>query len=187
MKKNETIEKLFENLKGEFDIASPQEGHKARFIQRLDEIEHKGGHANQQSTPWQKFLAIAASLILCSSIFMIIPKEPEVLDLANVSPQLSETQDFFTATIENELRKLNKEKSPFTEAIILDAMEEIKSLEQDYENLKISLSESGEDQRVIYAMISNFQSRIDILNTVLEEIETIKQLKTNTNVTKNTL
>ena len=48
---------------------------------------------------------------------------------------------------------------------------------------KIDLTESGKDQRVIYAMISNFQSRIDILTTVLEQIEDVKQLKTNTNQT----
>jgi len=36
-------------------------------------------------------------------------------------------------------------------------------------------------------MISNFQSRIDILNTVLEQIEIIKELKINTDEPKNTI
>ena len=36
-------------------------------------------------------------------------------------------------------------------------------------------------------MITNFQNRIDILNTVLEQIETIKELKINTNEPKNTI
>ena len=96
---------------------------------------------------------------------------------------MSETQDFFTATIENELKKLNKERSPLTEQIITDALEQIQLLQKDYQKLKRDLTKSGGDQRVIYAMINNFQNRIDILNIVLEEIDTIKNLKTNTNET----
>ena len=60
-------------------------------------------------------------------------------------------------------------------------------MEQDYQKLKTDLTDSGNDQRVIYAMISNFQNRIGILNTVLEQIEDVKQLKTNTNETKYTI
>jgi hypothetical protein len=36
-------------------------------------------------------------------------------------------------------------------------------------------------------MISNFQTRIDILQTVLTSIEHIKELKTKTNENKNTI
>ena len=118
---------------------------------------------------------------------MTLQNQPEALDLASVSPELSETQDFFTVTIENELKKLNEERSPLTEQIINDALIQIQILEKDYQNLKTDLIESGQDQRVIYAMISNFQNRIDILNTVLEQIEDVKQLKNNTNEPKNTI
>lgn len=83
--------------------------------------------------------------------------------------------------------KLNNERSPLTEQIITDAIEQIQLLENDYQKLKTDLTESGNDQRVINAMISNFQSRIEILNTVLEQIETIKELKFNTNEPKNTI
>ena len=89
--------------------------------------------------------------------------------------------------IENELKKLNNERSPLTEQIITDALEQVQLLENDYQNLKTDLTESGSDQRVIYAMITNFQSRIDILNTVLEQIEIIKELKINTDEPKNTI
>jgi len=100
---------------------------------------------------------------------------------------MSETQDFFTATIQAELRKINQEKSPVTEKLIEDALNSIESLEKEYENLKISLTDNGNDQRIIYAMINNFQSRIDILNNVLEEIENLKQLNISTDENTNTI
>ncbi|WP_458626949.1 hypothetical protein [Winogradskyella sp. PC D3.3] len=117
--------------------------------------------------------------MICLGLFTTLQQQPEYLDLASVSPEMSETQDFFTVTIENELKKLNKERSPLTEQIINDALVQIQLLETDYKKLKTDLTESGKNQRVIYAMISNFQTRIDILNTVLEQIEIVKQFKSN--------
>ena len=184
----DTIDDIFDNLKGEFDINVPNKGHEARFLDKLKANSIALNDSKKSSGfNWKPFLAIAASLVLCFSVFMTLQNEPGTLDLASVSPELSETQDFFTSTIENELKKLNDERSPLTESIITDALKQIQILETNYQNLKTDLTESGNDQRVIYAMITNFQNRIDILNTVLEQIETIKELKFNTNEPKNTI
>ncbi|WP_296383385.1 hypothetical protein [Winogradskyella sp.] len=184
----DTIDELFDNLKDEFDIKEPNQGHELRFLDKLKTNDMVSNDSKKSSGfNWKPFLAIAASLVICLSVFTTLQNDTETLDLASVSPELSETQDFFTATIENELKKLNKERSPLTEAIITDALKHIQVLETDYQNLKTDLTESGNDQRVIYAMITNFQNRIDILTTVLEQIEDIKQLKINTNEPKNTI
>ena len=184
----DTIDKLFDNLKGEFDIRKPNQGHELRFLDKLKGNDMVSNASKKSSGfNWKPFLAIAASLVLCFSVFMTLQNESEALDLASVSPELSKTQDFFTATIENELKRLNNKRSPLTERIIADALKQIQILETNYQNLKTDLIESGNDQRVIYAMITNFQNRIDILNTVLEQIETTKGLKIKTNETKNTI
>lgn len=186
--KKDTIDELFDNLKGEFDINTPNEGHIGRFMEKLQTNDISSVETKRVSKfNWKPYLAIAASLVICFSVFTTVNNEPEDLDLASVSPEMSETQDFFTATIDAELKKLNKERSPLTEQIITDALNRIELLEKEYKNLKIDLTESNNDQRVIYAMISNFQNRIDVLNTVLEQIETIKQLKTNSDEPKNTI
>ena len=184
----DTIDDLFNDLKGELDVNQPRKDHELRFLDKLKANTIASNQSDKKSGfNWKPFLAIAASLVICFSVFTTTQGESETLDLASVSPELSETQDFFTATIENELKKLNKERSPLTEQIITDALAQIQSLEADYKHLKTDLTESGNDQRVIYAMIANFQSRIDILNTVLEQIETIKELKINTDEPKNTI
>lgn len=184
----DTIDELFDNLKDEFDINEPNKDHELRFLDKLKANDLASAEVKKSSRfNWKPFLAIAASLLICLSVFMTTQNQPEALDLASVSPELSETQDFFTATIENELKKLNKERSPLTEQIITDALEQIQLLENDYQNLKTDLTEIGNDKRIIYAMIANFQNRIDILNTVLGQIETIKELKININEPKNTI
>ena len=51
----------------------------------------------------------------------------------------------------------------------------------------MDLNESGDDHRVIYAMISNFQNRINILQNTINQIKIIKQLKNQSNETISTI
>lgn len=66
-------------------------------------------------------------------------------------------------------------------------MRRLEALEIEYEALKKDLSKSGDDNRVIFAMISNFQNRIHLLQNTLEHIQNIKQLKHLDNETYTTL
>ncbi|WP_178985696.1 hypothetical protein [Winogradskyella helgolandensis] len=180
--KKDNLESLFDNLKDQFDVETPQNNHEQRFLEKLKANDTTSTEIKKQSGfNWKPYLAIAATIVICFGLFTTLQQQPEEFDLASVSPKMSETQNFFTVTIENELKKLNKERSPLTEQIISDALIQIQLLETDYQKLKTDLTESGKNQRVIYAMISNFQTRIDILNTVLEQIETVKQFKSNSN------
>lgn len=173
--KNDPINQLFENLKGEFDVEVPNLGHQERFLSKLNTKDSKVADASNISFKyWKPFLAVAATLVICFSLITLFNQQPVINDLASVSPEMSKTQDFFTSTIENELVKLNNERSPETKVLIDDALAQMKILEKDYESLKKDLTESGDDKRVIYAMISNFQNRIDVLQNVMERIEEVK-------------
>lgn len=180
--KKDNVYTLFENLKNEFDVENPNDGHELRFLSKLNGGEAKVAEFKfSKSSFWKPFLAVAASVILCVSILTVIQQQTKVNDLASISPELSKTQEFFTTAIAQELSVLNNERSPKTEAIINDALAQINILEQEYEGLKIDLTESGDDKRVIYAMISNFQNRINLLQNVLKQIEEVKQLNKNYN------
>ena len=52
----------------------------------------------------------------------------------------------------------------------------LSALIDHYDQLKSDLANSGQDKRVVYAMINNFQNRIDLLQQVLEHIDAIKNL-----------
>jgi hypothetical protein len=114
-------------------------------------------------------------------------QDNELNDLASISPELSQTQSFFTTAIAQELATLEAQRSPETEAIIYDVERKLKVLEEDYKTLKVDLTESGNDKRVVYAMIANFQNRIDLLQTVLEHIEDTKKIKQNQNENNTTI
>ncbi|MEO6348452.1 MAG: hypothetical protein ABIO60_11150 [Aquaticitalea sp.] len=179
--KKDTLSQLFENLKDGFDVEVPNTGHQNRFLSKLNSSESKVFKTRSKTFKlWKPLMAVAATLILCFSLMTLLNHQPEIKGLASVSPEMSKTQDFFTSTIENELNKLNKERTPETKALIEDAMKQLQLLETNYESLKKDLTESGDDKRVIYAMISNFQNRIDVLQNVMDRIADVKHLKQTT-------
>ncbi len=179
--KKDSIDQLFENLRDNFDVEMPHGGHQDRFISKL-KVASEFSIEDTSRTPvfWKPFLAIAATIVLCLGLFITLYQPTATSGLASVSPEMSTTQDFFTSTIEKELTQLNKQRTPETKLLIDDALKQMKILETDYESLKNDLSESGDDQRVIFAMISNFQMRIDVLQNVMERIHQKKQLKQTT-------
>lgn len=183
----DNIDKLFKRLEADFDHEVPSANHELRFLEKLEASKTAHKTVFYKKPVYRIAMGIAASILLMISVFTITQTTPESRDLASVSPELAQTQNFFTLTINEELKKLNQAKTPETEALIQDALKQMEILETDYESLKTDLIESGDDKRVIYAMISNFQNRIDILKTVLEQIESIKLLKNNSNENSITL
>ena len=51
----------------------------------------------------------------------------------------------------------------------------IESLEKDYDNLKLEIKKNGENKQIVFALITNMQTRIDFLKSVLSQIETLKK------------
>jgi hypothetical protein len=176
----DNLENLFENLKNEFDIEAPKTGHEHRFLTKIKRNQSTIVKLNSSKSGfWKPLIAIAASLVLCLSIISIVQQKQEIKDLASVSPELSKTQDFFTTTINKELETINSKRSAETDIIIKDALKRVNELDKEYESLKIDLTESGDDKRVIFAMITNFQNRIELLQNVLKLIEEVEHLNQN--------
>ncbi|MGW1456340.1 DUF4179 domain-containing protein [Salegentibacter agarivorans] len=179
--KKDNINELFKEL--DFDNKEPASGHKARFLRKLEEQNGKtnnSGSRPHKRSIWAPMLSVAAILAIAFMVFAGFFNENTRRnsgELASVSPEMKETQQFYTQLIKTELATLETENTPETEAIVNDALTQLEKLETEYEKLKKDLQNSGKDKRVIYAMISNFQQRINLLNEVLEQIENIKTLK----------
>ena len=171
----DNLEILFKDLENEFDIENPKLGHQQRFLDKLNTNKNEFQLVNNKRPFWKPLIGIAASLLLLSFVFITTQQNSQLRDLASISPEMAETQDFYTTTITSELERLEQEISPEYQDLVVDAMFQIKILEENYELLKADLNDSGDDKRVIYAMISNFQSRIELLQNVLEQIDNIKQ------------
>lgn len=175
--KNDNLEELFKTL--DFDVAEPNENHGQRFESKLKQRAKRKTRSSGVISLWLPGLAIATSFLTAFLLFEGVFAAPfsQKQELASVSSEMETTQNFYASVIETELYKLKQQKSPETEKIVKDALDQLEILETDYEKLKTDLATSGQDQRVIYAMISNFQQRIALLNQVLERTKNINELK----------
>lgn len=181
----DNLKDIFKDLN--FDIEEPNLGHKDRFVEKLDNgVDTKAVHKSNFKALWTPILSIAATLLLAFLLFGNILNAPLIGksgDLASISPEMKQTKEFYSSLINQELNNLKAEKTPQTEAIVADALSQLEKLENEYNKLKKDLVKSGNDKRVIYAMITNFQQRIDLLKSVLDQINNIKTLNTQTDET----
>lgn len=167
------LEKYFTNNRHGFDLDEPSFGHLNRFEQKLKNAR-KSKVRNIQK--WS-FLSAAASILLLIGFGIGFNFSENNLELSDVSPKMEETQNYFAAVIVQELEKVTAQKTSYNQHVISDALEQLKILEDNYTKLTYELYESHKDQRIIFAMISNFQQRIQLLETLLYQLENINQLK----------
>ncbi len=169
-----------EELKSQFDIAEPNVGH-------FDRFEAKLNTANQDIKPTRNrlfyYIAVAASIVFFFGIWIGSSMQSKGMDLSEVSSEMEETQSYFVSIINNELQIVESKRNPINESIINDAINQIRKLESQYLTLTLELKESAEDKRIIYAMIANFQQRIEVLQNLLIQIENVQQLKHQKNET----
>ncbi len=176
MKKNE-LEELFRKLENDFDFEEPRAGHQERFLDKLNHT--KGVVTLTKKQNWWKPLSIAASIALIAFLgWQVIDFEPTIKEqVVKIAPEVSETEFYFASLIEQQVQLLKKEKSPETAKLVDDTLEQLGKLEADYKALEQDLINGGNSKLLLNAMITNFQTRIDLLQEVLDNIETIKNLK----------
>jgi len=169
------IDELFNNLKGAFDTEEPDKGHQARFLNRLQ----LGEQNSNKNTSRFRLLSIAASLalLIALGIGFYTSSASKTNQVANISPEVANTEYYFASLIEEQVKLLQGESTPETKQMIEDTMNQLQRLEVDYKNLEKNLIDGGNSKMLLSAMITNFQTRIDLLQEVLNKVETIKNLK----------
>jgi len=159
-----------------YDIKEPSIGHFERFQAKLAQQEKP-----KKQYHWYKYIAIAASFVLLFSFGFSKFHQSKSYDLADISPKMEETQDYFNAVIHQELEKISKEKNEDNKQIIEDALLQLKNLETDYNQQKKALKTNTKNKNVIYSMINNYQQRIEVLQNLLQELNKFDHLKNNYN------
>ncbi|MGS2741188.1 hypothetical protein [Sinomicrobium sp. M5D2P17] len=184
--KKDNIDKLFGQLQGEFDIETPAAGHQKRFLEKLARQNEVPERKTRSGKLW-KNLSIAASVALLLGVGWIFYNQPQpspdpVVETEEqvAYPELEKTRYYFSSLIENELKKIKDEAdTEDTKIIVNDAIVQLEQIESDYEKLEAELQKNGYSKQLLNAMITNFQTRITLLQNVTEQIEDTKQLKRN--------
>ncbi len=174
----EKLEKLFDTLQGSFDTEAPKTGHELRFLGKLNASKSLASQEKKKKLGW-KPLAVAASIALLCVVAVGLYISQPTLDqkVAHISPEVSRTSFYFAGLIKEQVNALENESNPQTRRIIDDTMVQLKKLETDYARLEQDLIKGGNGKLLLSAMITNFRTRIDLLQAVLDKIESLKNLK----------
>lgn len=167
------LEQRILELQEEFDFAEPNVGHFERFQAKL-----KKEKKTKSKTSWL-WLSVAAMVLLAFGFMLGNLNTQKGIQLADVSPKMQETQNFYLASIQQEIELVKAKQTPENQKIIEDSFAQLTILEEKYEVLTLELKESNEDKRVIFAMISNFQTRIEVLQNLLLQLEEFQSFEQN--------
>lgn len=171
-KKNDELDQLFNKFENQWDINEMDPDHQVDFLNKLNKkTSRKKNYAG-----W----AIAACIALLLSISVLYNHNEKPKEFKFASKETKRTDSIFSILIENELVKLKEKSSPENEQIVNDALKQMKIFDADYEKIIKEVQKNGENKQIIYAMISNLQTRISFLQTVLQRIEENENLKNTT-------
>ena len=171
-KENDNLDELFNKFENQWDVQEMNSDHQVDFLNILNKKQPK------RKNYWF-VTAIAASIVLMLGISLFYNNEkPKEFKFA--SKETQRTDSIFSILIDNELVKLKEKSSPENEQIINDALKQMKVFDADYQKIINELQKNGENKQIIYAMISNLQTRISFLQTVLKRIEENENLKNTT-------
>ncbi|MGI9550588.1 MAG: DUF4179 domain-containing protein [Aurantibacter sp.] len=175
--KDENLENIFKKLEGNFDTEEPRQGHELRFMEKLNR-ESKVVDLHRKKTSWWKPLSIAASVVvlIAAGIGLFNNTLTTEEQVAEISPEVANTQFYFASLIEEQVKQMENESTPETQKIISDTMEQLKRLETNYKSMENDLLNGGNSKLILSAMITNFQTRIGLLEEVMNKIESIKTL-----------
>lgn len=172
---NDELDDFFKNI--DFDIDEPNEGHEIRFLNKLEQTNSK-----KKKTSW-KWMSIAASFVLMIGFYLGNNYQNKNNGLASISPKVAEAESFFVTTINQELKEIEKFRTIETESIIEDALDQIEDLEDNFKTLKDEIIEkNGNELHSIQNMIFNYQKRLEILEKLLIQLNSLNNPDTfNTN------
>lgn len=184
MKSN--IEKIITENRESFNDAEPLEGHFERFGAKLDKEFGRNKKLNLRIV-WQVAAAVAfIFLAINQAIVLFAPKQTKEISLATVSPEYQEMENYYVTSINTSLTNwdaLQKEgRLSSEEKTLLD--QELKAFEITFKGLQKELEANPNDDRVINAMIEFYQSKLAVINIIMNNLKEVKQLKNTNHETK---
>ena len=162
-----------------FNNAEPKKGHFDRFEAKLDKEFGRKKKFNLKIV-WQVAAAVAFTfLAINQALLLFTPKEQEKLPLASVSPEYGEIETYYVSAINTSLTNWNtfqKEGILTAEEKLLFA-EEMKEFDTTFKNLQEELKANPNDERVINAMIEFYQSKLNVITIIIDNMKKVKQIK----------
>lgn len=161
-----SIEDIIKNNRSSFFDEDPPSGHMERFHNKLS------------GNRWlSTLMKIAATVILLLSIALALYYQDvdNKLTLESISAELAEIENYYQSVIN---KKLNQLEKILNDEQYQTVQLELQAMDKNYLYLQEDLKLNPNDQRIIHAMINNFQLKIELLQQVMDQVKINKNINT---------
>jgi hypothetical protein len=170
------IEDIIRSNKDYFDEAEPSQGHLERFNRKL-EIRFGAKTIKRSIVPYLLRAAVVTLLLTLSSLWTwdhFIRSDRNRMTLGDVSPEYKEVENYYVHEVnlmENEIGNIDLKNNPEQKQILF---KEMKSMDSVYVQLQKELKANPDDERIINAMIEHYQTKVDVMNYILNQFKAIR-------------
>jgi hypothetical protein len=170
------IEDIIRENKGHFNGNEPIDGHLERFNWKLEKRLHN--QATRRSiVPYLLKAAVVTVLVTLSSLWtwdQFIRTDKGGMALGDVSTQYKEVENYYVHQVnmmEGELQNVDFGTNPEQKEMLQN---EMKSMDSTYVQLQKELKANPNDERIINAMIEHYQTKIEVLSYIVDQLKAIR-------------
>lgn len=165
------LDQILKQSKDNFDIYSPPDGHEARFRSNLQK--------NYNKVRSLVFLKVASIIVVAFlggalSYHFFLTSDNDKYQLMQNADEYRNMEMYYSWQVDAKLAEIENSSlvSGDQKIRIESEMQEFKKL---YLHLQEELKTHPEDERIINAMIQNYQSRVELLNLIIAQLNEIKK------------
>ena len=155
------FEKFIMDNRDAFDDATPSEKVWNRIDQKL----------SKKQVIWPAIWKVAAVLFMVSTIYLMIDRNINQNEGPVLSEEFTQAEDYYVKLISQKRQAITEQLTPEQHEQFLVEIDQLDSM---YVELKKTYQTNASNDRVMDAMISNLQLRLDILNRQLDILQNIK-------------
>lgn len=170
------IEDIIRNNKEFFDSEEPSEGHFERFQRKL-EVRFQPMAVRRSIVPYLLKAAVVTLLVTLSSLWIwdhFLRPDRDRMSLSDVSPQYREVENYYVHQVtlmESELSAIDLNGNSDQKQMLIS---ELRSMDSVYVQLQKDLKTNPNDERIINAMIEHYQTKVEIMSYILNQLKAIR-------------
>ncbi len=179
-----TIEEIIRSNRDFFEEREPSEGHLERFNRKLEVRFGISTTVKRSIVPYLLKAAVVTLLVTLSSLWTwdhFIRSDRNMMALGDVSPQYREVENYYMHQVnlmENEIKAdkflNNKEQKNML-------TKEMENMDSVYVQLQKDLKANPDDERIINAMIEHYQTKLEVMSFIVNQLKTLRDQNSNTN------
>lgn len=177
-----TIEEVVRSSRNFWDDQEPENGHFERFSVKL-ELRRQARIPKRSIVPYLLRAAVVTLLVTLSSLWTwdhFIRTDSKRMTLGQVSPQYKEVESYYihqVSLMQEEIVNTDIQSSPEQKEVLIS---ELKSMDSVYVSLQKELKANPNDERIISAMIEHYQTKLEVMTYIVDQLKAIRKDNTNT-------